>query len=62
MPFRSVRKTMHEFKRGRLHSGSKHGPVVKDRKQAIAIALHQQREAEKEEKSRDDYVRGFKLA
>lgn len=60
MPFRSVRDTMHEFKRGNLHSG-KRGPVVKDRKQAIAIALHQQREAKKEEKSRDDYVRGFKL-
>jgi len=30
---------MHKFKKGELHSGSKHGPKVKDRKQAIAIAL-----------------------
>lgn len=29
---------MHEFKTGTLHSGKK-GPVVKSRKQAIAIAL-----------------------
>ena len=34
-----VEKVMHEFKEGKLHSGSKHGPEVKSRKQAIAIAL-----------------------
>lgn len=38
-----VRKVMHEFKHGQLHSGSKKGPVVKDRKQAIAIALSEKR-------------------
>lgn len=32
-------KVMGEFKGGTLHSGSKKGPVVKSRKQAIAIAL-----------------------
>ena len=31
-------KVMHEFKAGSLHSG-KNGPVVKNRKQAIAIAM-----------------------
>jgi uncharacterized protein with PhoU and TrkA domain len=31
-------KVMKEFKQGKLHSGKK-GPVVKSRKQAIAIAL-----------------------
>lgn len=35
--------TMHEFKRGKLHSGSKRGPVVKNRKQAIAIGLSEER-------------------
>jgi len=40
-----VRKTMHEFKTGTLHSGSKSGPVVKNRKQAVAIALNQARKA-----------------
>lgn len=34
-----VQKVMHEFKTGALHSGSKKGPVVKSRKQAIAIAM-----------------------
>ena len=33
-----VGKVMREFKSGKLHSGKK-GPVVKSRKQAIAIAL-----------------------
>lgn len=33
-----VAKVMREFKAGELHSGKK-GPVVKSRKQAIAIAL-----------------------
>jgi hypothetical protein len=32
-------KVMGEFKRGTLHSGSKSGPKVKNRKQAVAIAL-----------------------
>jgi hypothetical protein len=30
---------MGEFKRGKLHSGSKTGPKVKSRKQAVAIAM-----------------------
>jgi len=33
-----VQKVMHEFKAGGLHSG-KGGPVVKSRKQAVAIAM-----------------------
>jgi ribosomal protein L21E len=36
-----VRKVMHEFKEGSLHSGSKTGPKVKTRKQAVAIALNE---------------------
>jgi hypothetical protein len=38
-----IEKTMHEFKTGGLHSGSKQGPKVTNRKQAIAIALSQAR-------------------
>ena len=34
---------MHEFKAGRLRSGSKRGPKVKNRKQAIAILLSERR-------------------
>lgn len=35
-----VREELHRFKVGALHSGSKKGPIVKKRSQAIAIALH----------------------
>jgi hypothetical protein len=40
-----MEKTMHEFKAGTLSSGSKSGPKVKSRKQAIAIGMNQQRKA-----------------
>ena len=35
----TITTAMRKFKKGKLHSGSKKGPVVKSRKQAIAIAL-----------------------
>jgi hypothetical protein len=38
-----VEKVMGEFKRGSLHSGSKKGPKVTSRRQAVAIALSEQR-------------------
>jgi hypothetical protein len=38
-----VRKVMGEFKRGKLRSGSKSGPKVKSREQAVAIALSEAR-------------------
>lgn len=34
-----VHKVMKEYKEGKLHSGSKKGPMVKSRKQAVAIAM-----------------------
>lgn len=33
-----VKKVMKEYSEGKLHSGSKKGPIVKNRKQALAIA------------------------
>lgn len=36
---KGVRQEMRKFKAGTLHSGSKSGPVVTNRKQAIAISL-----------------------
>lgn len=38
-------KVMKEFSEGKLHSGSKKGPVVGSRKQAIAIGLSESRKA-----------------
>ncbi len=34
-----VKKVMNEFKEGKLHSGSKKGPEVKNPRQAVAIAM-----------------------
>lgn len=42
MPWDEV---MHKFKHGGLHSGSKSGPKVKDRNQAIAIMLSEKKAA-----------------
>lgn len=42
-----VKKVMHEFGSGTLHSGSKHGPVVTNQKQAEAIALSEARKGKK---------------
>jgi hypothetical protein len=39
MPFKSIKDELHKFKSGELHTGSSSGPIVKKRKQAIAIAL-----------------------
>jgi len=36
---KKVSKVMREFSKGKLHSGSKKGPKVTSRDQAIAIAL-----------------------
>jgi hypothetical protein len=36
---------LHKFKHGQLHSGSKHGPVVKSRAQAIAIGLSESKQS-----------------
>lgn len=38
-----IHQVMHEFKHGQLRSGSKRGPRVRSRRQAIAIALNQAR-------------------
>jgi hypothetical protein len=46
-----VRKVMREFKEGTLHSGKK-GPVVKSRKQAVAIAMSEAGMAKKKAKKR----------
>lgn len=42
-----ISKVMSEFKSGELHSGSRNGPPVTSRKQAVAIALSEARRGKK---------------
>ncbi len=42
-----VHTEMKKFKTGALHSGSKKGPVVTNRKQAIAIAMSESGQSKK---------------
>jgi hypothetical protein len=42
-----IGKVMHEFKAGELHSGSKKGAMVKNAKQALAIAMSEGKKAMK---------------
>lgn len=39
-----IGREIKKFEEGRLHSGSKKGPVVKSKKQALAISLNVARE------------------
>jgi len=43
---------MKEYGEGKLHSGSKKGPKVTSKKQAVAIALSEQRKADKGKKKK----------
>lgn len=40
---KKMKKVMKEFKEDKLHSGSKKGPLVKNPKQAVAIAYSEAR-------------------
>lgn len=42
-----MKDEMDKFKSGKMHSGSKTGPKVKSRKQAIAIALSESGQSKK---------------
>lgn len=48
---KKVKSVMGEYKRGTLHSG-KGGPVVKSRKQAVAIAMSEAGMAKKKAKKK----------
>ena len=45
-----MHQEMHKFKVGNLHSGSKKGPIVKSRAQAIAIGLSESRQSKRKGK------------
>jgi hypothetical protein len=40
---KKIKKVFREYEEGKLHSGSKKGPVVTSKKQATAIALSEAR-------------------
>jgi len=44
---RKIKKVMKEFKSGELHSGSKEGPKVKSKDQALAIAINESKKGKK---------------
>ena len=56
-----VHKVMHEFKHGQLHSGSKTGPKVKSRKQAVAIAMSEAGKSRDSLKKREKRLEGKPL-
>ena len=57
MPWDEV---MHKFGQGALHSGSKSGPPVKNRKQAIAIMLSEKRKAAGKPEYRSNLAKLYK--
>ena len=56
MPYQTV---MHRFKHGELHSGSKKGPLVKKRPQAIAIMLSEKKKGEVDTSPSDKIKKKF---
>jgi hypothetical protein len=55
---RKVAAVMREAAAGKLHSGSAKGPVVKNRKQAIAIALSEAKLSKPKRKPKKAKPRG----
>ena len=45
-------RVMHKYKHGQLHSGSKKGPKVKNRKQALAILMSERRKEGKRRRTK----------
>jgi hypothetical protein len=49
---KKIKKVIHEFEEGKLHSGSKKGPVVTNKDQAIAIGYSESKKAGKSKKKK----------
>ncbi len=47
---KKIKKVVKEFEKNELHSGSKKGPLVKDKAQALAIGYSEAKKAKKKGK------------
>jgi hypothetical protein len=56
-PKQKIKKEMEKFKEGKLHSGSKKGPVVTNPKQAIAISLSEAGVSRKKKKRKKKMIK-----
>ncbi|MGJ0429591.1 DUF6496 domain-containing protein [Methylobacter sp.] len=56
-PKKKFSRVMKEFKEGKLHSGSKKGPKVKNPKQAVAIAYSEERRKASKDESHPKKVK-----
>lgn len=57
---RRMQEEMDKWKSGTLHSGSKRGPVVRSRRQAIAIGLSESGQSRQSKRKRRRRKRGTK--
>ena len=49
---KKFKKSMREYGKGELHSGSKNGPIVDNWRQAVAISASQQRKADEKRRKK----------
>jgi hypothetical protein len=49
---KKVHKVLREYTTGELHSGSKQGPVVTNKKQALAIAMSESGKSKKKKRKK----------
>ena len=57
----AMKTVMHEFKKGKLRSGSPRGPKVKSRAQAIAIGLNESGQSDRSKAARNKRLKDVPL-
>ena len=56
---KKIKKVMREFEEGKLHSGSKKGPKVVNKDQALAIGYSEAKKVGKKKKKQQDIINYF---